>query len=97
MAFPGRIFSEAGTGFGQIVLTEDKLRELDAKGWELYDLSADPTETNNLAETRQRRPFAALRKTSTSVIPALRRVTRAYGRDDNGFLQLPLPRGRNVT
>lgn len=47
---PGPSFSEAGTFFGMMTLTEDKLRELDAKGWELYDLTRDPTETNNVAE-----------------------------------------------
>ncbi|MDC9824205.1 arylsulfatase [Devosia sp. ZB163] len=50
---PGTSFIESGFGFGQMVLTEDKLRELDATGWELYDLSKDPTETNNLAETNR--------------------------------------------
>lgn len=31
-------------------LTEDKLRELDATGWELYHVEVDPAETENLAE-----------------------------------------------
>lgn len=47
---PGPSFSEAGVFFGMMTLTEDKLRELDAKGWELYDLTKDPTETNNVAD-----------------------------------------------
>ena len=34
-------------------LTEDKLRELDAKGWELYNLVDDPAETKNLAGTNR--------------------------------------------
>jgi len=50
---PGPSFTEAGIGFGAMALTEDKLRELDAKDWELYDLSRDPTETNNLAATNR--------------------------------------------
>ncbi|HTJ56955.1 MAG TPA: sulfatase-like hydrolase/transferase [Devosiaceae bacterium] len=50
---PGTSFTEAGLGFGEMVLTEDKLRELDAKSWELYNLNDDPTETNNLAEANR--------------------------------------------
>ncbi|HEY4367126.1 MAG TPA: arylsulfatase [Steroidobacteraceae bacterium] len=46
---PGPSFTEAKLGFGQLTLTEEKLRELDATGWELYDLAKDPTESNNLA------------------------------------------------
>ena len=46
---PGPSFAEAGMGFGAMVLTEDKLRELDAHGWELYDLSNDWSETTNVA------------------------------------------------
>jgi len=46
---PGPSFTEAGIGFGAMELTEEKLRELDVKHWELYDLRKDPTETNNLA------------------------------------------------
>ena len=42
--FPGASFSEAGVFFGMATLTEEKLRELDAKGWELYNLADDPTE-----------------------------------------------------
>jgi hypothetical protein len=51
--FPGTSFTEARASFGQLTLTEDKLRELDAKGWELYNLMEDPAETNNLAETHR--------------------------------------------
>ncbi|MGH7005690.1 MAG: sulfatase-like hydrolase/transferase, partial [Alphaproteobacteria bacterium] len=47
---PGPSFTEAGAFFGQITLTEEKLRELDAKGWELYNLADDPTETTNIAD-----------------------------------------------
>jgi arylsulfatase len=46
---PGPSFTEAGMGFGAMVLTEDKLRELDAQGWELYDLAKDWSETTNVA------------------------------------------------
>ena len=48
--FPGTSFAEAGVSFGMLELTEDKLRELDATGWELYNVEVDPAETNNLAE-----------------------------------------------
>jgi arylsulfatase len=47
---PGPSFAEAKLGFGQMVLTEDKLRELDAHGWELYHVAEDFAETNNLAQ-----------------------------------------------
>jgi arylsulfatase len=50
---PGPSFAEAGIGFGEMVLTEEKLRELDARGWELYHVAEDPTETTNLAEVRR--------------------------------------------
>ena len=48
--FPGTSFEEAGVRFGMLELTEDKLRELDATGWELYHVEVDPAETENLAE-----------------------------------------------
>ena len=48
--FPGTSFAEAGVSFGQLELSEDKLRELDAGGWELYHVDADPAETKDLAE-----------------------------------------------
>jgi arylsulfatase A-like enzyme len=51
--FPGTSFTEAKASFGQLALSEDKLRELDASGWELYNLMDDPAETNNLAETQR--------------------------------------------
>ena len=48
--FPGTSFAEAGVSFGMLELTEDKLRDLDATGWELYHVEVDPAETANLAE-----------------------------------------------
>jgi arylsulfatase A-like enzyme len=51
--FPGTSFIEAKAFFGQLTLTEDKLRQLDGHGWELYNVIDDPAETNNLAETHR--------------------------------------------
>jgi arylsulfatase A-like enzyme len=51
--FPGTSFSEAKAFFGQLDLTEDKLRELDATGWELYNVADDPAETKNLAASNR--------------------------------------------
>jgi arylsulfatase len=50
---PGPSFAEAGTGFGEMEITEDKLRELDAKGWELYHVDEDFSETRNVAEAQR--------------------------------------------
>ena len=47
---PGPSFADAGMGFGDMHITEEKLRELDAHGWELYDLTSDFCETKNVAE-----------------------------------------------
>jgi arylsulfatase len=46
---PGPSFAEAGMGFGEMVITETKLRELDASGWELYRVAEDFAETRNVA------------------------------------------------
>ena len=46
---PGPSFTEAGMGFGEMEITEEKLRELDAKGWELYHVAEDFSETRNVA------------------------------------------------
>jgi arylsulfatase A-like enzyme len=52
---PGPSFREAGVGFGGLVVDEARLRELDAHGWELYNVAEDPAETRNLAsEDRDR-------------------------------------------
>jgi hypothetical protein len=47
--WPGPSFAEAGAGFGQPI-SADKLSELDATSWELYHVSEDFAETQNLAE-----------------------------------------------
>jgi len=47
---PGPSFVEAkGVGFGDMHITEDKLRELDAHGWELYHVDDDFAETHDVA------------------------------------------------
>ncbi|NOK19411.1 arylsulfatase [Corallococcus carmarthensis] len=48
--FPGPSFAEAGEAFGQSLLDEARLRELDAHGWELYHVAEDCSETKNVAE-----------------------------------------------
>ncbi len=47
---PGPSFAEAGMGFGELVVDEAKLRELDAHDWELYHVEEDFAETENVAE-----------------------------------------------
>jgi arylsulfatase len=47
--WPGTSFIESGLPFGAPIDSK-KLTELDATGWELYNLDKDPTETKNLAE-----------------------------------------------
>ncbi|MCP3058399.1 arylsulfatase [Myxococcus sp. K38C18041901] len=47
--FPGPSFVEAGEGFGESKLTEERLRQLDAEGWELYHVDEDCSETQDLA------------------------------------------------
>ena len=51
--WPGTSFTEAGAFFGA-PMSKDKLIELDAKGWELYDITKDFAENHNLAD--QNRP-----------------------------------------
>jgi len=46
--WPGTSFTEAGAFFGA-PMSKDKLIELDAKGWELYDITKDFAENHNLA------------------------------------------------
>ncbi len=46
--WPGPSFTEAGNPFGEPISAE-KLTELDAKGWELYNVQKDWTENENVA------------------------------------------------
>ncbi|HYX37765.1 MAG TPA: arylsulfatase [Oligoflexus sp.] len=50
--WPGPSFAESPASFGTPI-TMERLQELDAKGWELYNIEEDPTETVNLAETNR--------------------------------------------
>ncbi|HCU25283.1 MAG TPA: arylsulfatase [Deltaproteobacteria bacterium] len=57
--WPGASFTESGLDFGAPISYE-KLIELDAKGWELYNLNEDPTETKNLAAEERERLIAMI-------------------------------------
>jgi len=52
---PGPSFAESGFGFGELIVTEEKLRELDRDGWELYHVAEDPAETRNRAQDERGR------------------------------------------
>ena len=57
--WPGTSFTESGLPFGAPI-DYDKLIELDAKGWELYNLKEDFAETNNLADKERDRLIAMI-------------------------------------
>ena len=57
--WPGTSFTESGLSFGAPI-DYDKLIELDAKGWELYNLNEDFAETNNLAAKERDRLIAMI-------------------------------------
>jgi arylsulfatase len=57
--WPGTSFTEAGMGFGAPI-SYAKLTELDAHGWELYNLEEDFAETNNLAASERDRLIAMI-------------------------------------
>lgn len=57
--WPGTSFTESGLFFGAPISYE-KLTELDAHGWELYNLKEDFAETNNLAGKERDRLIAMI-------------------------------------
>jgi arylsulfatase len=57
--WPGTSFSESELSFGA-TLNYDKLIELDAKGWELYNITEDFAETNNVAPQERDRLIAMI-------------------------------------
>ncbi|MEZ4598960.1 MAG: arylsulfatase [Syntrophotaleaceae bacterium] len=57
--WPGTSFTESGLPFGAPI-DYDKLIELDARGWELYNMDEDFTETVNLAEKERARLIAMI-------------------------------------
>jgi arylsulfatase A-like enzyme len=57
--WPGTSFVESGLEFGALISYE-KLTELDAKGWELYQVTEDFAETNNLADKERDRLIAMI-------------------------------------
>ena len=57
--WPGTSFTESGREFGAPI-DYDKLIDLDANGWELYNLSEDFAETNNLAAQERDRLIAMI-------------------------------------
>jgi arylsulfatase len=52
--WPGPSFAEAGKPFGMPISAEE-LTQLDAKGWELYNIAEDVTENNNIASENRPR------------------------------------------
>jgi arylsulfatase len=57
--WPGTSFTESGRKFGTPI-TYEMLIELDAKGWELYNIVDDPAETKNLAVIERNRLIAMI-------------------------------------
>ena len=57
--WPGPSFAESGMPLGALI-DYSKLSELDAKGWELYNVKDDPSETRNLANEERERLIAMI-------------------------------------
>jgi hypothetical protein len=52
--WPGLSFEESGNP-SEMPISAGQLRQLDAKGWELYHITEDPTENHNIANENQSR------------------------------------------
>ena len=57
--WPGTSFRESGRSFGDEISSE-ALTQLDAHGWELYNVEEDPAETRNLADQERERLIAMI-------------------------------------
>jgi arylsulfatase A-like enzyme len=57
--WPGPSFQESGGRFGDLI-DAARLNQLDAQGWELYNVANDVAETNNLAASEQERLLAMI-------------------------------------
>ena len=95
---PGPSFTEAGMGFGEMEITEEKLRELDAKGWELYHVDEDFSETRNLADAHRDKliEMIALWYVEAGKYKVLPIDSRGTARLVEERPQLALPRGLYV-
>jgi len=81
--WPGTSFSESGRRFGDPI-SYDQLIELDAHGWELYNIDDDFAETNNLAATERDRLIAMIgmwyvEAGKYNVLPIDSRGTQRFG------------------
>lgn len=95
---PGPSFAEAGAGFGDVTITEDKLRELDAHGWELYHVANDFAETTNVAAQNRDKllEMVALWYVEAGKYAVLPIDSRGTARLADERPQLALPRDRYV-
>jgi arylsulfatase len=81
--WPGTSFSESGRRFGDPI-SYDQLIQLDAHGWELYNLEEDFAETNDLAASERDRLIAMIgmwyvEAGKYNVLPIDSRGTQRFG------------------
>jgi arylsulfatase A-like enzyme len=95
---PGPSFTEAGVGFGEMTITEAKLRELDAHGWELYHVATDFSETKNIADQNRDKlvEMIALWYVEAGKYNVLPIDSRGTARLADERPQIALPRSRYV-